>query len=251
MRLQSNYENTFKYVRKNARGLTYDIGYHLYQRDDGTFIYGFEIVQEACDGRLGSGASVLNFRGTPDQAENYLRNMLEEMVEKLPDVWESDRYRNRKETDEGAVTDGWLVRRIYGYWPAFHDAEVLSVTLRRRASDGKWHTDMELVLHHWGQDNPNRQGKDEHCKLTFLLEDVDGEEFITENVRHPSWINDLRFSRCDDGRVQVDLEPSTGFSLLVYCAVARVTRVEPYSPEPAESRDIGRNRPFGASTFTG
>ena len=110
---------------------------------------------------------------------------------------------------------------------------------------------MELVLYHWGQDNPEWQGENRHSKLTFLLEDVDGEEFITENVRHPSWINDLRFSRCDDGRVQVDLEPSTGFSLLVYCAVARVTRVEPYSPEPAESRDIRRNRPFGASTFTG
>lgn len=47
----------------------------------------------------------------------------------------------------------------------------------------------------------------------------------------PSWINDLHFSRCDEGRVQVDLDPSTGFSILVYCAVARVIRVEPYSSE--------------------
>ncbi|EMN1926435.1 hypothetical protein RVV18_000798 [Burkholderia ambifaria] len=231
MRLQSNYANTFKYVRKSARGLTYDVGYCLYRRDDGTFIYGFEIVQEACDGRLGSGATVLNFRGTPEQAEKYLRNTLEEMIEKLPEGWESDRNRNRKETDEGAVIDSWLIRRIYGYWPRFHDAELLSVSLRRRVSDGKGQADMELVLYHWGQDNPEWQGENRHCKLTFLLEDVDGDEFATGNVSDPSWIYDLRFSRCDDGRIQVDLEPSTGFSLLLYCAVARVICVEPYLPE--------------------
>jgi Immunity protein 50 len=137
---------------------------------------------------------------------------------------------HRKETDESAVTNAWLIRRIFGYWPVFHDAELLSVTLRRRTSGGKWQTDIELTLHHWGQDNPTWHGKDVHCKLTFLLEDVDGTEFTTENVSHPSWVNDLRFSRRDDGRIQVDLEPSTGFSLLLNCAVARVTRVEPYSP---------------------
>lgn len=233
MKLKSNYDKTFQYVRKNARGLTYDVGYHLYQRDDGTFIYGSEIVQEAYDGRIGGGASVLNFHGTKEQAEEYLRSVLEETIEKLPEYWESNRNRNRKETDEGAVNDAWLIRRIFGYWPEFHDAEILSVALRRRTSGGRPCTDMEFSIHHWGQDNPNSKGDDVHCKLTFLLEDVAGQEFVTDNVADPSYIGDLRFSRCDDGRIQVDLEPSTGFSLLLYCTVARVMCVEPYSPERA------------------
>lgn len=135
-----------------------------------------------------------------------------------------------KETDESVVTNAWLIRRIFGYWPVFHDAELLSVTLLRRSSGGKGRTDIELTLHHWGQDNPVWQGKDVHCKLTFLLEDADGTGFATENVSHPSWISDLRFSRSDDGRIHVNLEPSTGFSLMLHCAVARVTCVEPYSP---------------------
>ncbi|MPW22828.1 hypothetical protein GCT13_40040 [Paraburkholderia sp. CNPSo 3157] len=111
------------------------------------------------------------------------------------------------------------------------DAELLSVSLRRHASGGKWQTDIELDLHYWGQSNPEWQGDDVHCKLAFVLEDVEGTEFTTENVSHPSWISHLSFSGRDDGRILVDLEPSSGFSLLLDCAVARVARVEPYLPE--------------------
>ncbi|KAB1584219.1 hypothetical protein C5O75_036210 [Burkholderia cepacia] len=229
MQLQSNYSKTFRYVRQNERRLTYDIGYHINQRDDGTFIYGYEIVQELSDGRIGSAASALDFRGSAEEAERYLIKKLEEMVEGLPESWESDRYRNRKETDESAVKYAWLIRSIFGYWPRFHDAEVLAITLRRVSSNGAWRTDMELTIRHSGQDNPARNGQQVPCRITFLLEDVEGSEFTTENVSYPSWIYDLRFSRCDDGRTQIDLYPSTGFSVLLYCRAATVTCVEPCS----------------------
>ncbi|KVT44048.1 hypothetical protein WK52_15420 [Burkholderia multivorans] len=65
--------------------MPYDVGYYLTPRDDGTFIYGFEIVQEACDGRLGGGACTLDFQGSLDDAERYLIKKLEQMVKSLPD----------------------------------------------------------------------------------------------------------------------------------------------------------------------
>ncbi|MFM0492026.1 Imm50 family immunity protein [Paraburkholderia graminis] len=227
MQLQSNYAKTFRCVRQNERRLPYDIGYHLIQRDDGTFIYGFEIVQEKGNGRLASGATTLDFRGSLEEAERYLVNKLELIVEGLPESWESDRYKNRKETDESAVKHAWLIRSIFGYWPNFHDAEVLEVTLRRVNANGAWHTDMELVIRHSGQDNPAWNGHHAPCRITFFLEEVEGSRFTTENVSDPSWIYDLRFSHCDDGRIQVDLNPSTGLDILLYCRAATVTRIEP------------------------
>jgi hypothetical protein len=229
MKLKSNYQMTFKYVRKNVLGLTYDVGYRLYQRDDGTYVYGWEIVQDACDGRLGGGASALNFQGTYAEAEAHLRDTLVETIERLPDAWESNRYRNRKESDESAVTDGWLIHRIFQYWPKFHVAEILSIALHRRSAHSDPRTDLELSIHHWGQDDPNWKEEGPHCKLTFLLEDVEGKELITDNVADPSYVSDLRFSRCDDGRIQIDLDPASGFSLLLYCKVARLVSVEPYA----------------------
>lgn len=229
MRLQSNYPKTFRYIRQNARRLPYDIGYHLAQRDDGMIIYGFEIVQESYDGRIGSGATALDFVGSLEDAEPYLIRKLQQMVEALPEAWESGPQRARPETDETAVEHAWLIRSIFGYWPSFHDAELLSVTLRRTGSNGAAQTDMALTIRHDGQDNPAGSVPRTPCRITFVLEQVDGHTFSTENVCDPSWIDDLRFSRCDDGRIEIALYPSTGFEILFRCRAATVARIEPDS----------------------
>ncbi|HGL6717792.1 immunity 50 family protein [Burkholderia contaminans] len=227
MPLQSNYPNTLHYVRQSARRLTYDIGYYLSPHSDGSITVGYEIVQAARHGRIGCAATTLDFRGSLEEAERYLVKQLEAMVEDLPESWESDQYRNRKETDERAVEHAWLIRSVYGYWPKFHDAGVLAIALRRVNVNGGWQTDMELTIRHAGQDNPAWKGPQTPCRITFLFEDVEGTEFATENVALPSWIYDLRFSHCDDGRVQIDLYPSTGFGILLYCRAATVIRIEP------------------------
>jgi hypothetical protein len=231
MRLRAGYDQTYQYVRKNARALTYDVGYQIYQRNDGSYIFGYEVVQESSDGWFGSGGSPLQFEGSRQDAEARVRNLIEQRIERLPDEYESERFRHRKETDPGAVTDGWLVTRIYGYWPSFHDAELMSVSLRQHTVDGKRRTDMELAIHHQGQDNPKWHGERVQCKLSFLLEDVAGDEFSTEDVSAPNWINDIRFSRRDDGRIDVDVDPSAGLSIFLHCATARLLSVEPYTSE--------------------
>ncbi|MFM0607121.1 Imm50 family immunity protein [Paraburkholderia sediminicola] len=228
MKPEANYDHAFQHIRQNARRLPYDVSFSVYQRGDGTFVFGYIVKQDTNDVRFGSGASVLDCKGSLEEAEMHARSVLVKMIEDLPEQYESDRFKFRKETDESVVTDGWLIRRIYGYWPEFHDAQLLSVALRQHAVNGERQTDMELALHHWGQDNREWHGDKAHCKLTFLLEDVKGEEFATHNVADPGWINELRFTRRDDGRLEVDLEPSSGFSMLLNCATVRLLSVEPH-----------------------
>jgi hypothetical protein len=218
MRPRVIYERTYQYRRKNALARTYHIGYQVYKRNDGSYIYGYEVVQESSDGWFGSGACQLQFDGSIEQAEARVRGIIEERIEHLPDEYESVRFTHRNATDEGVVEDAWLIRRIYGYWPAFHDAKMLSVSLRQSSVADKWRTDMEMSIHHWGQDNPNWRGERVDCKLTFLFEDVAGNDFSTDNVSLSNWICDLRFSRLENGRIQIDLEPSSGFPS---CSIVR------------------------------
>lgn len=229
MRLRADYDHTYRYVRKNERALTYDIGYHVYQRSDGSYVYGFEVARESSEGWFGSGASPLDFEGPRHGAEARVRELIEQQIECLPEHYESERFNRHQETDESVVTDGWLIRRIYGYWPAFHDAQLLEVSLRRYALGDKQQADMEMCIHHGGQDNPEWNGENLHCKLTFQLKDVAGDEFSTEEVNVPNWINDMRFSRRDDGRIDVDVEPSAGLPIFLHCAVVRLVSVEPYT----------------------
>ncbi|CAE6824552.1 hypothetical protein [Paraburkholderia haematera] len=88
MKLQAGYDQTFQYVRQNAHGLTYEVGFHIYQRNDGTFIFGYEVVQEATDCRFGNGASRLDFEGTREEAEAHVRALLEKMIDNLTDEGE-------------------------------------------------------------------------------------------------------------------------------------------------------------------
>jgi hypothetical protein len=230
MALESNYESTFRHVRGNARGLAYDVGYRLIGRDDGTFVYGFEIVQDQSGARMGSGASALDFQGSYAEAEAFLRRKLVHTIESLPEWWESDRYRNRNPTDESAVANASRIRDVFGYWPAFHDAEVISIEWRKRSPSPRVAFDLILSLRHGGQDNPNWQGNAvAHHVVKFMFENIEGKEFATHNVSEPTYVSDLLFSRCDDGRIQVDLDPHSGFSILIFCETARVISVEPCS----------------------
>ncbi|MFC5431008.1 hypothetical protein ACFPTO_19710 [Paraburkholderia denitrificans] len=85
MKFRAGYDQTFRYVRQNAHGLAYDVGFHVYQRDDGTFIFGYEVVQEATDCQFGNGAIRLNFEGTREEAEAHVRAFLEKMIDNLTD----------------------------------------------------------------------------------------------------------------------------------------------------------------------
>jgi hypothetical protein len=84
MKLRAGYDRRFHYIGRNARRLAYDVGFHVYQLADGTFILGYEVVQETTNCRFGSGASRLDFEGTLEEAESHARVLLEKMIDDLP-----------------------------------------------------------------------------------------------------------------------------------------------------------------------
>ena len=84
MKLRAGYPRRFHYIGCNARGLAYDVGFHVYQLADGTFILGYEVVEETTNLRFGCGTSRLDFEGTREEAELHARVLLEKMIDDLP-----------------------------------------------------------------------------------------------------------------------------------------------------------------------
>lgn len=103
MKLQAGYDRTFQYARHNAQGLIYDVGFHVYQRNDGKFIFGYEVVQAATDCRFGCGASRLDFEGTREDAEAHVRVLLKNKIDNLTDEG------SKRVTRTGERAGYWIV----------------------------------------------------------------------------------------------------------------------------------------------
>ena len=82
---------------------------------------------------------------------------------------------------EGIVNSRRLVER-FGFWPSFHDAEVVSLTLDRRGENGPT---AELLVHTWAMtDKIDERGYyvlENHTLVRFMLEKVVSCEFSELN----------------------------------------------------------------------
>jgi hypothetical protein len=94
----------------------------------------------------------------------------------------------------------------FGSWPSFHDAEVLSIELRRSESS-------HLRIHAWEMTGDvGSEGHyilRKHVVVTFTFEeifDLQPQEFIVQNV-----ISGLKLQRCDDG-YELSMSPCFGVS---------------------------------------
>jgi hypothetical protein len=91
---------------------------------------------------------LLQWDGAKEQAEALVREIIEEQIERLHEEREPQLPSHRTATDETVVTNAWLIRHIYGYWPSFHDAKMSSVSLRQISVAQQWRTDMEISIHY-------------------------------------------------------------------------------------------------------
>jgi len=78
----------------------------------------------------------------------------------------------------------------FGYWPSFHDSEVLGVELNRRGSS-------KIRVHAFGVtgavDSNDLYVCEKHCTVTMVLDDVSGVELADFN--HQNVISSLKISR--------------------------------------------------------
>jgi hypothetical protein len=84
----------------------------------------------------------------------------------------------------------------FGYWPSFHDAEVLSIELNRIGPS-------KILVHTFTvTDQVNSKGSyvcAKHCIVTLLLEDLEGVDLVEFNQMNV--LSSLRFERANDSLV--------------------------------------------------
>ena len=55
---------------------------------------------------------------------------------------------------QALVQNSELVLKAFGYWPAFHDSEVVSFCIRMTEELGRYVADATIAIRYCGQDNP-------------------------------------------------------------------------------------------------
>ncbi len=123
----------------------------------------------------------------------------------------------------------------FGYWPTFHDAQVLSVTLNRSGES-------QVVIHTFEMtkevDARGYYVLRKHCLVTFCFEgfmrDRDGST-RTELASFKEW-NELSGAWVvkHEAGYELVLEGATGVNGKIMCKQMSV-RIEPYSPEQPEA----------------
>lgn len=127
----------------------------------------------------------------------------------------------------GEVGNAILLKKVFGYWPAFHDAHVLSIKMEY-GKRGARELDVAIELRHWGQDNPNWVARGPDCVITLILLEVKIADVSVDAFVHDNSVGDLCFTRTDDNLLLFELDPNSGASVFLACTSAEITRIEPY-----------------------
>ena len=133
----------------------------------------------------------------------------------------------------GEVGGSMLLKKVFGYWPAFHDAHLLSIKIEHRRA-GVGEVDVTIELRHWGQDDPNWVARGADCVITLTLVDVKIADIALDAFVQDTSVGDVCFTRTDDNLLLFELEPNSSGSVFLVCASAEITGIEPYrAPVPA------------------
>lgn len=125
------------------------------------------------------------------------------------------------------VGNSVLLKKIYGYWPAFHDARILSIKIEREEGNS-CASNVLIELRHWGQDDPNWIAPGPDCVITLIFRDVKIADVSMDAIVDSNEVYDLCFARTDDNLLLFELDPACGASIFIACAAAGIVEVKPY-----------------------
>jgi len=134
---------------------------------------------------------------------------------------------------------------VFGYWPSFHDSEVMWIRIDRRpVCDGSYGPVLEALIHTFEITNDvspdGRSVLRHHVLVHFRFHDVDGvrlEDFNHQNVLYGLSISDIRERQMERIHFEVGFDSSFGVSGSFQCHRVEVMQVTPCTKDAATFPD--------------
>jgi hypothetical protein len=138
---------------------------------------------------------------------------------------------------ESKIENSVLLTDIFGRWPSFHDAEVLSITLDRGEAR-IFNPTLRVAVHVYEMtpeiDNRNRYVLKHHVVVTFHFSrviQISLQDFNHQNVLSHLSIVDLSDRQLEHIRFEVTFEGTFGVTANFQCGSIAIESVEPYESD--------------------
>lgn len=136
-----------------------------------------------------------------------------------------------------AIAGAELLTSIFGYWPSFHDAEVVRFCVERTPLFSEGPT-VEVDVHVFEMTTdvaPDGTYVLRHHTLATLrfsgAANVRMSDFNNQNPLMGLWINDIRERQLEGLQFEVGFDGSFGIEARLLCRDVAVTAVRPWNPE--------------------
>ncbi|MPV68712.1 Imm50 family immunity protein [Burkholderia sp. BE17] len=120
-----------------------------------------------------------------------------------------------------------LVIKVYGYWPSFHDSEVVDFGIHTTKIEEKYVTDIKITILHRGQDNPQWKRAGPTCCIEISCRNVSNVDLKLNDIAGGNWIQELNITGAGDVGVDLELVPLAGLDLRLKCEVIEVAGIYP------------------------
>lgn len=149
---------------------------------------------------------------------------------------------------ESKIENSHLLTGIFGYWPSFHDAEVISVELQR-AQDGSDQPTLRARVYVFAVtkevDDRGFYVLKNHTLVTFLFRGIDESQIKSFNHQNALWelkITDLSSRQLENLNFEVHFVPSFGVEAEFKCKTVEIEAVELMATRDIRS-SLGQSAP--------
>lgn len=125
------------------------------------------------------------------------------------------------------VIGGNLVTAIYGYWPSFHDSDIVGIFFGIENNSGHRVIYSIISVHHWGQDNPNWTIDGPDCVIDFRCSDISKMRVDINDMGRGTLVDEIKIEICNDSDVRFNLIPLAGFDVDFICRSVEIVGVRP------------------------
>jgi len=131
------------------------------------------------------------------------------------------------ESGQPLVQNSELVLSAFGYWPTFHDAEVVTFCIKMAEEAGRYVADATIAVRHDGQDNPKWTGSSEDRIVEFLCRDIAETNINLNELSGGGWLDEIVIAKQSNGRLSFDMRPLAGFDVRFSCRSVEILAVGP------------------------